>query len=181
MKKLLLITMAIAVTMFSCDENIMKNELNEKDGLTYKMSLEEFAKSVETDEEKHFFKTHAVIDYSDICAQAMQSVSNENDFVKKRFKIKFRWFVGCERAFGICLIIPIGIADVNANASMFMYGGKCIIVPDSEEDNGLTDDGFLPVFCDIPVNDNFKIKEGIYASYYDENAEKSVIAVDVVR
>lgn len=40
MKKLLLITMAIAVTMFSCDENIMKNELNEKDGLTYKMSLE---------------------------------------------------------------------------------------------------------------------------------------------
>lgn len=157
----------------------MKNELNDKNGLTYKMSLEEFAKSVETDGEQQFFKTHAVIDYSDICAQAMQSVSNENDFVKKRFKIKFRWFVGCERALGICLIIPIGVAD--ANASMFMYGGKCIIVPDSEEDNGLTNDGFLPVFCDIPVNDDFKIKEGIYASYYDENTNKSVVAVDVVR
>lgn len=179
MKRILLITTAIAVTMFSCDENIMKNELNDKNGLTYKMSLEEFAKSVETDEEQQFFKTHAVIDYSDICAHAMQSVSNENDFVKKRFKIKFRWFVGCERALGICLIIPIGVAD--ANASMFMYGGKCIIVPDSEEDNGLTNDGLLPVFCDIPVNDDFKIKEGIYASYYDENTNKSVVAVDVVR
>ncbi len=179
MKRILLITTAIAVTVFSCDENIINNELNKKNGMTYKMSLDEFAKSVETDEEQQFFKTHAVIDYSEICAQAMQSVSNENDFVKKRFKIKFRWFVGCERAFGICLIIPIGVAD--ANASMFMYGGKCIIVPDSEEDNGLTNDGFLPVYCDIPVNDNFKIKEGIYASYYDENAKKSVVAVDVVR
>lgn len=43
------------------------------------MSLEEFAKSVETDEEKNFFEQHSIIDYSNICADAIQSIATGND------------------------------------------------------------------------------------------------------
>ena len=67
------------------------------------------------------------------------------------------------------------------NATMYFYDGKCVIVPDSDSDNGLTSDGYLPIFRDIPIDDELLVKEGIYKAYYDWDLEKYAIAVDIVR
>lgn len=142
------------------------------------MTLKEFAASLKTKEEIDFFMTHHTVDYTDIAAHAL-SAGNEVIVDKPRFKIRFRWFVGCEKHFGICFIIPIGILD--SNATLYFYRDKCIIIPDSDNDTGLTSDDYLPVFCDIPINENLFIKEGIYKAYYDWNIGKYAITVDLVR
>lgn len=184
--KNILITVTILILGFSyvgCnkEENLSSNETVLQSTQKFNnqsMTLEEFAASLKTKEEIDFFMTHHAIDYTDIAAHAL-AAGNEVIADNPRVKIKFKWFVGCDKPFGICIIIPIGTK--NSNAILYFYEDKCIIIPDSDNDTGLTSDDYLPVFCDIPINENLYIKEGIYKAYYDWNIGKYAITVDLVR
>ena len=181
MKKIFLIASVFVFVFFSCDK---KQDLNEEFASSLKidttsMTLEEFASSLETEEERDFFETHRIMDYTDIAAQALRAASN-GTIENPRFQIKFKWFVHCQRPFGICFIFSFAHLD-ETNATMYFYDGKCVIVPDSDSDNGLTSDGYLPIFRDIPIDDELLVKEGIYKAYYDWDLEKYAIAVDIVR
>lgn len=181
-----LIIVAILVSWFCfsrCEKNDISHSKETELISTQKvhnqsMSLKEFAASLETKEEIDFFMTHRTVDYSDIAAQAL-AAGNDALVDNPRFKVKFRWFVGCEKHFGICFIIPIGTQ--NANATLCFYRNKCIIIPDSDDDTGLTSDDCLPVFSDITINGNLYIRKGIYKAYYDRNIRKYAITVDLVR
>lgn len=99
MKKIFVAILLVigAFSLISCNKDqVQNNEASTKDkcDYVYKMSLEEFANSVETDEEIKFFKSHQIIDYSNICEDASQYIASGNDINRRRIKIKFRWFVG---------------------------------------------------------------------------------------
>lgn len=141
------------------------------------MSLNEFISTVESEEEKAFFENHEIIDNRVICEKALKNFSSLKAEVAKP-RIKFKWGGnGCVNPIGICLIIPIGAAEANAEA--FVQDGKYIVVP-STDDNGITNDGYLPIYEDVYVDENTTVKAGIYTANYDSQSGKySAIALDV--
>lgn len=110
-------------------------------------------------------------------------------------KIKFAWHgiggsAGCTKPLGICIILS---ASTNSDGSLTetdfeVYEGKLIISFSSDE-NGLTSDGYLPLFDDVEIDSetsaqlgltNEKIAAGIYHAYYDEQASKyTAVVVDL--
>ena len=96
-------------------------------------------------------------------------------------KIRFRWFgvgggSGCTKPLGICKIIR---DSEEANAEAIITGNKYVIFPNSS-DNGITSDGYLPIFEDLNVDENLTIKNGIYKAYYDyEQGKYTAVALDI--
>jgi hypothetical protein len=139
------------------------------------LSLEEFAESVETEEEKNFFTNSKIIDNTKIAEKALKSLKTINEVRKPH--IRFRWGKGCKRPIGICIIIPIGKLDANATA--MIIDNKYVIIPNNE-DNGITTDGYLPIIDDIYIDENTTIKAGIYLANYDTIQNKyNSIALDI--
>lgn len=141
------------------------------------MSLNEFISTVESEEERAFFENHEIINNRMICEKALKNFSSlKTEAAKPR--IKFKWGGNdCVNPIGICLIIPIG--HLEANAEAFVQDGKYIVIP-STEDNGITNDGYLPIYEDVYVDENTTVKAGIYTANYDSQTGKySAVALDV--
>lgn len=49
----------------------------------------------------------------------------------------------------------------------------------STDDNGLTSDGYLPIFEDLYVEDGKVIKAGIYKAFRDEATGTIAVAIDL--
>ena len=164
-----------------------KEEKNEKQNIVSnaksfyddRVTLSEFASSMETDDEISFFQQNETTDHSNVYPALLADI-NANNFTGDAFrvKIKFSWGYNCTTPIGICFIITY-FADMEDNATLYLYNGKCVIVPDSEE-NGLTADLFSPVYNDVYINDLLAVKHGIYKACYDENTETIAIVTDVV-
>lgn len=152
------------------------------------MSLKDFAAFVESEDEKVFFQKHGIIDNTKTAEKAIF----EKSILKSEASgawITFRWHgSGCVNPLGICIIIPApwytetkttNSYESERNASVYMVDGKYVIFPLTDE-NGVTKDGYLPIFDDIYVDENITIKAGIYKAYYDEFEEKyTAIALDL--
>jgi len=67
---------------------------------------------------------------------------------------------------------------IQANAEGYKIDNKYIIVP-LTDDNGLTSDGYLPLYDDIAVDENTIIKAGIYRAYYDSTKKQYEIVTDL--
>ena len=163
-----------------------KEEKNEKQNIVSnaksfyddRVTLSEFASSMETDDEISFFQQNETTDHSNVYPALLADI-NANNFTGDAFrvKIKFSWGYNCTTPTGICFIITY-FADMEDNATLYLYNGKCVIVPDSEE-NGLTADLYSPVFEDVYINDMLAVKHGIYKACYDESTETIAIVTDV--
>jgi len=143
------------------------------------LSLNDFIETLETKEEKEFFINNKITDNrkdGEKVLNSYQKLKSANEV--SRAKIKFKWGgSGCSRPLGICIIIPIGKLEANADA--LIKDGKYVIIPDND-DNGITTDGYLPIFEDIYVDENTTIKAGIYTVNYDEEQNKySAVALDI--
>lgn len=133
------------------------------------LTLDEFIKSVSTDDERLFFEKHGIVDNRKTLTEKLHSRLRQDASMSKP-KIQFKWGKGgCSQAVGICAIFTIG--SIEANAEAITIGDQYIIVPDTE-DNGLTLDGYLPISDDLYVDENTTIKAGIYAANYDESQNK---------
>jgi hypothetical protein len=151
------------------------------------MTLDEFIQSAETEDEINFFRNHNVIDNREIAMNIKDvyksSTTAKNAmFVESAAKIKFRWGgTGCVNPIGGCIIIPIGklvdnvtmksASEEESNASIIISQGKCIITANTD-DNGLTIDGYFPIYEDLYVDENTTIKAGIYTANYDAQLVK---------
>ena len=145
-----------------------------------RMTLNEFAFSMVSDEEIEFFQQNDSLDLSSEYF-AMLVAINTNDFYGDVFRarIKFKWGGdGCVSSYGLCALNSIFENDED-NATIYIYNEKCIIVPDNEE-NGLTADLFLPVYEDVFINDMLSVKHGIYKACYDENTQTVAIVTDII-
>jgi len=149
-----------------------------------KMSLQEFENSVTTPEEKYFFQHTKITDNSSIAEKLFNEKATTNTLAAFPIKVKFKWGKGCVRAIGICVIIPIDKKQAytqqtnSANAEGYKIDNKYIIVP-LTDDNGLTSDGYLPLYDDIAVDENTIIKAGIYRAYYDSTKKQYEIVTDL--
>ena len=178
----MVIMLIITVALVSCDKvQILDNTNNQ---VSYeKMSLAEFASSVESKEEIAFFKNHNIVDNTDVYENlfkgAFDSGSLKSELVIFRLEIKFKWHgSGCVVPIGICIIIPSPMADA-MNAEAMIFEENLIVFP-TTEDNGLTSDGYLPIFEDIYVDENTVIKAGIYSAYFDAKKNRfTAVALDL--
>ena len=151
------------------------------------MTLYEFIQSAETEDEINFFRNHKVIDNREI-AMKIKDVYKSSATVEREMlvesaaKIKFTWGgTGCVNPIGGCIIIPIGrlvdnvimksSSEEESNASIIISQGKCIITANTD-DNGLTIDGYFPIYEDLYVDENTTIKAGIYTANYDSELGK---------
>lgn len=177
MKKISVLATLLAVVMFAFTGCEKEGEIT-KYGLNT-MSLSEFRASVESPEEVDFFNSHLPIDHTDIARQAVRQHAFQKESTKPA-KLRFKWGgSGCVRSFGICLIIPLPIADdKEANAQTIDLANKLIVMP-STDDNGLTSDGYLPIFEDLYVEDGKVIKAGIYKAFRDEATGTIAVAIDL--
>lgn len=140
------------------------------------LTLDEFIASVETDDERNFFKEHEIVDNRKVANKAIKYKVQLKPATSKP-KVRFRWGDGCSRPIGICIIIPLGANE--ANAEVVTVDGKYVIIPKTD-DNGITDDGYLPIFEDLYVDETTTIKAGIYTAYYDEQQGKfTAVALDI--
>ena len=186
-KRTIFATIAVAliagVSIFVACSKEEKNEKqnivsNAKSFYDDRVTLSEFASSMETDDEISFFQQNEATDHSNVYPALLADI-NANNFTGDAFrvKIKFSWGSNCTTPTGICFIITY-FADMEDNATLYLYNGKCVIVPDSEE-NGLTADLYSPVFEDVYINDMLAVKHGIYKACYDESTETIAIVTDV--
>jgi glycosyltransferase involved in cell wall biosynthesis len=103
---------------------------------------------------------------------------------------RFRFFWGgrgCSNPLGACVIIPL-INGEESNTDFIKLEDKAVILPKTD-DNGLTYDGYFPVYSDldIPIEvvnelglSKNKIMAGIYQAYYDSTLNKYTgIVVDL--
>lgn len=142
------------------------------------MSLKEFAASVASEQEIAFFQNSEIIDNK----KSVKKAIFEKIFLKSeasRIKIKFKWGgSGCVNPIGICIIIPLP-TSLEENAEFIETDGKFVVFP-LTDDNGITSDGYLPIFEDILIDENTTIKAGIYTAYFDEQENKyTAIALDL--
>lgn len=153
-----------------------------------KPSLKAFAKSMKSKEEISFFENNKIIDHTEtfVTFKAVGGGSSKSG-------IRFRWSGyepgngGCNAPLGICLFFRT-TADSLSNATVSVFNKKLIIQPVSD-DNGLTSDGYLPIFPDISLDpqtirelklSGSVVKAGIYTANYDATAKKYVaIVVDL--
>ena len=180
-----MVMFGITTTFMSCEktEEVLKPSTTQSQNDEYyfdkQLNLNDFIKTLETKEEKEFFIKNKITDNTKVAEKVLnsyQKLKSANEV--KRPKIKFRWGgSGCSRPLGICIIIPIGKLEANADA--LITDGKYVIIPDND-DNGITADGYLPIFEDIYVDETTTIKAGIYTANYDEEQNKySAIALDI--
>lgn len=138
-------------------------------------SLSQFIKSVDTPEEIDFFKQHKITDNSDFCKKIMTDSKIQKENTNRPF-IKFKWSgSGYTKSIGICLVVPF---EVESNAEAIVSGDKCVIIP-STSDNGLTSDGYLPIFEDVALDEERMISKGIYKATYDKTTKEIAVAVDL--
>ncbi|HXJ98130.1 MAG TPA: hypothetical protein VNJ50_04740 [Gelidibacter sp.] len=163
----------IGVGIVGCNKEEVKVN---KTTLENRPSLDEFIQNAETEGETIFFKTHEIIDNTKICHNALSEIQLKVDKPKKpKAKVKFKWGgTGCVNAIGICVIIPLLHENEDGNANISIYDEKLILTLESE-DNGLTSDGFLPIYEDIFVDDSTTIEAGIYKA----DIEAKAIALNI--
>lgn len=179
--KLIVAVMAIfGITAFmSCEKNelisstVKETEFN---GSNEKMTLDEFIQSVETEDERRFFAKHNIIDNRKVASKVLNSAQLKAQ--KQKPRIKFKWGgSGCVNPIGICIIIPFGVD--NPNAEVVIADGKYVVFPKTN-DNGITSDGYLPIYEDLYIDEATTIKAGIYMANYDEQLGKyTAIALDI--
>lgn len=157
------------------DEKIKESYLSEK------VSLAEFIQSLDCDEEIDFFNGKSIIDNTSVVNEYYDSSINlKSESINSRWEIKFAWGAGCVNPIGICILIPLPTNQQEyANADVVIVDDKLVVMPMIEE-NGITTDGYLPIYEDLYVDENTKIKAGIYKAYYDEELKSyTAVALDI--
>jgi hypothetical protein len=158
---------------------VKNQQVTSKSNQQAKPTLAEFIREAETADEIAFFQNTGITDNTSIVDQG---IANGQQAAKP--KIKFRWHgkgagEGCKKPLGVCIIIPIGLAE--ANADLIIYNNTYIIVYDQySDDNGLTSDGYLPIMEDIYVDENITVAAGIYKANFDSTLNRySAVGIDI--
>ncbi len=149
----------------------------------YKLSLNEFKSTLESDEEINFFKNTKIVDNTIYCKERLEKIKIQKAELSN-LGIKWRWAgwkSGCTIPLGICGIIPIGLNDnLEESTAKYQVNDDKIIVIPTTEDNGITTDGYLPILNDIYVNEDITVKSGIYKANVDPKTnEVNAIAIDI--
>jgi len=144
-----------------------------------KPTLAEFIREAETADEIAFFQNTGITNNTSIVDQGIAYGQ-----LSAKPKIKFRWHgkgggEGCKKPLGVCIIIPIGLAE--ANAGLIIYNDTYIIIYDTySDDNGLTSDGYLPIMEDVYVDENITVAAGIYKANFDSSLNSySAVGIDI--
>lgn len=121
-------------------------------------------------------------DYRKTCEKAVRDVSSN----RSEHGVYFGWhFVfrptnpPCKSTVpGICIAIAWDQPQVETSI-VKEFDGKLIIIP-PDDDNGISEDGYLAIGCPIEVEGtSWLIKEGLYSAYYDPELNRfSAVAVD---
>ncbi|MBP6386316.1 MAG: hypothetical protein KA327_06795 [Pseudarcicella sp.] len=167
-----------------------------------KTTLEEFKKLADSEPEKLFFESHKIIDNTKLLKFSQNArigefieENNENTVTinspeedgeeRRRVKVNFRWAGrGCSNSVGICVMIPIGPRRISfedskeLNFPVIKIKDKIAYITPLTDDNGLTKDGYLPLYLDVSF-DNFTLKAGIYKAKFNEITRKFTIPVDL--
>jgi len=199
MKKLIFIsTILYLFYLTSCKKSNEKepivNESLVETTSFLKPTLEEFKRSCISSGEKEFFRTNRVKNYSSVYQEFLKSNQTrktnepEPEDIVARPRVRFFWGGrGCSNPLGACVIIPL-INGEESNTDFIKLEDKAVILPKTD-DNGLTYDGYFPVYSDldIPIEvvnelglSKNKIMAGIYQAYYDSTLNKYTgIVVDL--
>ncbi len=174
-----LILYILFITILSCKNNSDKS---------VKISLKEFSENVDTKVEKDFFLKNKVTNNTSIFQSFL--VNNTSGLISKPgFKFMWSGFKGggCNTPLGLCVILR-KYDESFSNALVSYYQNKLIIMPMKGE-NGLTNDGFLPIFSDVLIDSltikelklDYKfIKSGIYKANFDDKQKRYVgVTVDL--
>ncbi len=179
------VALTCTLFIFSCSESTSTSNLDFTLPDT-KVSLDEFRFLVESEAEKEFFNRHEVIDNTYVLR------TGEDDPIDPEAKptVKFRWGGnGCSNPIGICFILrEIETEDGDTQAGLRYTNDKLVILPTSS-DNGLTTDGYVPVFDEVFIPDhlaqslampfNSTIRPGIYKAEVNDIYPNGAIVVDV--
>lgn len=145
-----------------------------------KPTLAEFIMEAETNEEIAFIQNTGITDNTSIVDQGIANGQQ----AQSKPKVKFRWSgkgggKGCKKPLGVCIIIPIGLTE--ANADLIIYNDTYIILYDNySNDNGLTSDGYLPIMEDVYVDENITVAAGIYKANFDSTLNRySAVGIDI--
>ena len=105
---------------------------------------------------------------------------------KKKIKIRFTHGSPCNKSVGICVIIPLGLANEPVGegfdeAHLAFIGGHKVLLTSENLAKGLTSDGYLPILNDVYIDETNSIKAGIYPALFDSERNKySEVVLDLL-
>ena len=183
-KLLVVLILSISTFVFISCQKDNQNNNKQQIKIPGRMSLNEFKNSLITPDEHYFFQNTNITDNTSVAKKLIKEKTTKKTLSEAKIKVKFKWGKSCVRSIGVCLIIPIDKKQSyskqisTGNAEGYLFDNKYIIIP-LTDDNGLTSDGYLPLYDDIAVDSSTTIKAGIYKAYYDSIQKKYIIALDL--
>jgi len=139
-------------------------------------TLKEYIYSSNETSDMFFYEEHIhnIIDNIDVVKSCLAEKKYE-DMENAKFYFK-HGRNGCPLALGICIIFGVDMND-DFNVHITMHQEKLLVFPIDEFDNGITSDGYFPIFEDYDW-DGIILKAGIYKAYRDTNGKRG-IAIDI--